>query len=100
MKSPTMQGFLLQGLAASWHYMGPDRLKTIGSKIKHVLVCTGTEDAMIEYKHSDVLVEGISAGGCDVKKRIFEGVGHVLSWEAREEYNKMLEEFVTNAHQG
>ncbi|KAF8251869.1 alpha/beta-hydrolase [Wilcoxina mikolae CBS 423.85] len=100
MKPPTMQGFLLQGLAASWHYMGPDRLMVIGSKIKHVLVCTGTEDAMIEYKHSDVLVESISAGGCDVKKRVFEGVGHVLSWEAMGEYNKMLEEFVTNTHQG
>ncbi|KAA8914533.1 Alpha/Beta hydrolase protein [Sphaerosporella brunnea] len=101
LKAPVYRGFLLQGLAATWHYMGEDRLKAIGSNVKHVLVCTGTSDQMIEYTHSDVLVAGISAGGvAEVKKRYFEGVGHALNRETLEEYNKMVEAFVTSAHQG
>jgi hypothetical protein len=100
LKRPVYKGFLLQGLAASWHYMGGGRLKAIGNNVKQVLVCTGTDDQMIEYTHSDVLVAGISAGGADVKKRYFEGAGHALNWETLEDYNKMVEEFVTGAHQG
>jgi hypothetical protein len=100
LKQPVFQGFLLQGLACSWHYVGEDRLKAIGSNVQQVLVCTGTNDQMIEYTHSEVLVAGISTGGADVKKRFFEGVGHAIHVEMLEEYNRMVEEFVTNAHQG
>ena len=98
LRPPHVHGLLLQGLAATWHHMGPDRLRLLGSRIDRVLVCTGTADAMIEPSHSDVLVQGIAAGGCKVVKRLFPGVGHVLSWEAVAEYNSMLDEFVTHAH--
>lgn len=95
---PVYQGFLLQGLAASWHHMGPERLKVLGERIRHILVCTGDVDAMIECKHSDVLVRGIGAGG-RVAKRVFEGSGHALQFECAREYNCMIEEFVTAAHE-
>ncbi|KAI5804501.1 Alpha/Beta hydrolase protein [Geopyxis carbonaria] len=97
LKATRFQGYLLQGLAASWHYMGQDRLKEIGKSVPCVLVCTGSSDAMIECKHSDVLVDGISSGGCNVKKVVFEGAGHCLQWETVKEYNAMIEEFTTNA---
>ncbi|CUS06975.1 unnamed protein product, partial [Tuber aestivum] len=95
---PVYQGFLLQGLAASWHYMGPERLKVLGQRIRHILVCTGDLDAMIECRHSDVLVRGIAAGG-RVVKRVFEGCGHGLQFQCAREYNCMIEEFVTAAHE-
>lgn len=98
LRPPTMRGLLLQGLAATWHHMSSERLRLLGSRIDRVLVCTGTADTMIEPAHSDVLVQGIAAGGCKVVKRLFAGVGHVLSWEAEAEYNCMLDEFVTHAH--
>lgn len=98
LKPPVIQGFLLQGLAATWHYVGPDRLKTIGEKVDRIMVCTGTGDEMIEWGHSTRLVEGLRKGGNEVHYREWLGVGHVLSWEVEGEYNKMVEEFVTGAH--
>ncbi|KAL7274899.1 hypothetical protein RUND412_002174 [Rhizina undulata] len=95
LKPTVYQGYLLQALAASWHYMGPERLNVLGEKIPDILVCTGTTDAMIDCKHSDTLIEGIGGG---VKKRVFEGVGHCLQFEANMKYNAMIEEFVTAAH--
>jgi len=99
LRRPVYKGFLLQGLAASWHYMGQDRLKAIGASVENVLVCTGTDDQMIAHKHSDVIVAGIEGGGCKVKTRYFADVGHALNWETLDEYNQMVEEFVTEAHQ-
>lgn len=97
LRRPVYQGFLLQGLAASWHYMAHDRLMAIGASVENVLVCTGTDDQVIAHQHSDTIVAGITAGGCMVKMRHFEGVGHALNWEALVEYNRMVEEFVTEA---
>lgn len=99
LKPPAFRGFALQGLAASWHFMGPERLKTIGETVQNVLVCTGNSDAMIGHQHSDVLVAGIRAGGCNVQVRVFEGVGHTLLWEAMDDYNKMVEEFTETSQQ-
>lgn len=76
--------------------MGPERLKVIGERITHVLVCTGDQDVMIHHTHSDVLVKGI--GGSAVK-RVFEGVGHVLNFEIEKEYNLMIQGFVTAAYE-
>ncbi|KAI5816730.1 Alpha/Beta hydrolase protein [Pyronema omphalodes] len=98
LKPPVIQGFLLQGLAATWHYVGPERLKIIGEKVDRIMVCTGTADEMIEWGHSTRLVEGLRKGGNEVHYREWLGVGHVLSWEVEAEYNKMVEEFVTGAH--
>jgi hypothetical protein len=97
LRRPAYKGLLLQGLAASWHNMGRDRLKSIGANVENVLVCTGTDDRMIDHGHSDVIIAGIGAGGCKVKTRYFEGVGHALSWETLDEYNRMVEEFVVEA---
>ncbi|KAH8153254.1 uncharacterized protein LAJ45_02841 [Morchella importuna] len=90
LQAPVYAGTLLQGLAVSWHYFGPERLKVLGEKIPDILVATGTKDALIEHKHSDVIVQGIMGG---VQKRVFDGVGHCLQFEAVNEYHQMLEEF-------
>lgn len=94
LQPPVYAGTLLQGLAASWHYMGPERLKVLGKEIPDILVTTGTKDALVEDRHSDVLVKEI--GGA-VKKQVFEGVGHCLQFEAVNEYHVMLEEHFTTA---
>jgi len=98
LKKPPFFAYLLQGLAATWHYVGPDRLKTIGERVQNVLVCHGTEDVMIPFVHMDALVAGIAMGGCDVQKSVYEGAGHALHIERWDEYHKMVEEFVTKAH--
>jgi pimeloyl-ACP methyl ester carboxylesterase len=90
-------GFLLQALAATWHYVGPERLKVIGERIGYVLVCTGDQDRMVGCEHSEVLVKGIGGG---VVKRVFEGAGHALQFECVGEYNRMIEGFVTKAYEG
>lgn len=92
--APVYQGTLLQGLAVSWHYMGPERLKVLGAEIPDILVVTGDNDALIEHKHSDVLVDGI---GGTVRKILFPGVGHCLQFEVVDEYHTMLEEFILHA---
>lgn len=93
--TPAYQGSLLQGLAASWHYMGAERLKVLGKEIPDILVLTGDKDVMIEHTHSDVLVDGI---GGNARKILFPGVGHCLQFEAIDEYHSVLEEFFTLAH--
>lgn len=99
LKQPPARGFLLQGLAATWHNVSAERLKKIGEGIPRILVCVGSVDKMIEPLHSDVLVEGLQKGGAAVQKRIFDGAGHALNWERMAEYNAMLVEFFTSAHQ-
>lgn len=94
--TPRYQGFLLQGLAASWHYMGPVRLKLVGELVKHIQVLTGTGDNMIEHFHADKLVEGLESAGRKVDLVKFEGAGHCLHWELPE-YNAVIENFVLKA---
>jgi pimeloyl-ACP methyl ester carboxylesterase len=96
LRSPPYQGFLLQGLAASWHYMSKDRLRAVGEAVKNILVMTGTGDNMIEHFHTDVIVDGLESAGRKVEKIKFEGAGHCLHWEVRE-YNAVIEKFVLDA---
>lgn len=99
---PVYAAFILQALAASGHKVSTGRLQELASKVGKkeektgmapILVCTGTADLTIEYKHSEEIVEGLGgeeSGKVILKK--FEGAGHVLSWECQKEYNQMLQE--------
>jgi len=98
---PVWVGGLLQGLACAWHYVSNDRLQKIGEVVNPetgiplpVNVLTGTADKLIDHSHSHTIVAGINgAGGSErAKLKVFEGVGHVIHWEAKDEYNTLMEE--------
>lgn len=45
---------------------------------------------MITVPHAEVLAKELSERGQEVKKTIFEGRGHVLMWEEREEFRRLI----------
>ena len=55
----------------------------------------GTVDGMISFTHAKMLREGFGErGGTGVGWKVFEGKGHMLPWEARDEFNALVEEMV------
>lgn len=59
----------------------------------------GTADRMITAPHGEVLARELNAGaeekaGRGVKLTMFQGNGHVLPWEKREEFTRLIEELV------
>lgn len=98
LSKPRYQGYLLQGLAASWHYMSEERLKKVGKTVESIMVLTGTEDNMIEHFHSDILVDGLESAGRKVELKKFQDAGHALHWELGN-YNTIIEQFVLAAQE-
>ena len=45
---------------------------------------------MITVPHAEVLAKELTGEGQEVKKTIFEGRGHVLFWEEREDFRKLI----------
>lgn len=88
----TRKGFLCQALAAGWHYKSPQQLKILGDVIGRgrIQVLHGTVDNMITVPHAEVLAKELTGEGQEVKKTIFKGRGHVLFWEEREEFRKLI----------
>lgn len=99
LRRPVWFAWFLQAIATSWHQMGADRLKKLGEGVKNVLVCTGNQDNMVHWSHSETLVAGIRTGGAAVDLRVFEGCGHALNRETVDEYHTMLEAFVVKAEE-
>ncbi|KAI5792465.1 Alpha/Beta hydrolase protein [Peziza echinospora] len=92
---PRFHGFLLQAIAAAWHSVDKDRLAELAGTgtPKPILVLTGTEDRMIQEKHSVEICEGVNVGGEGRARLVrFEGAAHVLGWERRREYNVLVEQ--------
>ena len=54
----------------------------------------GTIDQMITVPHAEVLVRELGGEDAGVKRRVWEGRGHVLMWEEREEFRQIVEELV------
>ncbi|KAF2001789.1 alpha/beta hydrolase-like protein [Amniculicola lignicola CBS 123094] len=109
------KGFMLQAVAANWHYKSPADLKLIGDKVgrKRIMVVHGTEDRMITFPHGVVVWRGLENGGGrtgreslgveqeedvwvegEVEKHFVQGQGHVVPVEMRREFGAWLEGLV------
>ena len=88
----TRKGFLCQALAAGWHHKSPEQLKALGDAVgrERIQVMHGTVDNMITVPHAEVLAKELGGEEGGVTKRIFEGRGHVLMWEEREEFRQSI----------
>jgi hypothetical protein len=88
----TKKGFMLQAIAAGWHYKSPEQLKELGDKVgrERIVVMHGTRDNMITVEHGRVVVEGLKPGTSHIR----EGSGHVLLLELTEWHDGVIEEVV------
>jgi pimeloyl-ACP methyl ester carboxylesterase len=89
-------GFMAQAIAAGWHHKTDAQLKEIGDKVgrERILVLHGTKDRMITFPHAEMLLNGLGGEEGGVRKAFFEGQGHVVPIELREEFNELIEEMV------
>ncbi|KIX04800.1 uncharacterized protein Z518_05671 [Rhinocladiella mackenziei CBS 650.93] len=88
----TRKGFMLQAIAAGWHYKSPRQMAQIGDEVgrERISVLHGTADRMVTFHpHAEMLKEQLGEG---ITYKVWEGKGHVLVWEAEEEFNQFLED--------
>ena len=55
------------------------------------MVTHGTVDGMISFTHAKMLKQGLGDG---IGFKVFEGKGHMLPWEVRDEFNSLVEGMV------
>jgi len=89
-------GFMAQAIAAGWHHKTDAQLKEIGDKVgrERILVLHGTKDRMITFPHAEMLLKGLGGEEGGVRKAFFDGQGHVVPIELRQDFNKLIEEMV------
>ena len=89
----TRKGFILQAIAAGWHYKSPAQIQEIAEKVgrSRIAVVHGTGDNMITFSHAELLKEELGEG---VEWRVWEGKGHVLMWEEEKGFNAFVEGMV------
>jgi len=91
---------MCQALAAGWHHKSAEQLQRIADQVgrQRIVVVHGEADRMITIPHGRTLIEELNAGGKGgedvVNGMIFEGQGHVIPVEKREEIAKIIEEAV------
>lgn len=96
----TRKGFMLQAIAAGWHHKTPAQLRTLADQVgrERIQVIHGTADRMITAPHAEMLARELNAGaqktGIQARCTFFEGIGHVIPWEKREEFTKLMEDLV------
>ncbi|KAK4949930.1 hypothetical protein LTR10_011772 [Elasticomyces elasticus] len=90
----TRKGFILQAVAAGWHFKSVSQVKQIGDMVgrPRIAVLHGTKDRMITFNHAEMLKEQLGEG---IEYKVWDGRGHVLLWEVESEFNGFLEEFFT-----
>ncbi|KAH8719158.1 Alpha/Beta hydrolase protein [Phaeosphaeriaceae sp. PMI808] len=109
-------GFILQAIAAGWHYKSPEQLENIAKIVgkRRIMVVHGTQDRMITFPHGVVLWRGLETGQGktgkenwlgledeedvwqegEVEKHFVRGQGHAMPVEMREEFAGWLEALV------
>ncbi|KAF2020460.1 alpha/beta-hydrolase, partial [Aaosphaeria arxii CBS 175.79] len=107
--------FMLQAIAAGWHYKSPADLKSLAEKVgrRRIMVVHGTKDRMITFPHAVVLWRGLEKGEGktgrefvgmeveedvweegEVEKRFVREQGHVIPIEMRKEFQQWIEGLV------
>jgi pimeloyl-ACP methyl ester carboxylesterase len=86
------KGFMMQAVAAGWHYKSPKQLQELGNKVgrDRIMVLHGTKDKMITVPHGRKLIEILNPGVGVIK----EGRGHVFMLEDAKWYNDMVEAMI------
>jgi pimeloyl-ACP methyl ester carboxylesterase len=89
----TKKGFVLQAVAAGWHFKSAKQLKEMADRVGRERTCVmhGTADRMITFHHAEVLRRELGEG---VRFERFDGKGHVLLWEEKDAFNRVVEEMV------
>lgn len=109
-------GFMLQAIAAGWHYKSPEQLQKISAEVgkKRIMVVHGTQDRMLTFPLGVVLWRGLEKGEGvtgkenwlgveeeediwqegEIEKHFIKGQGHVLPVEMREEFQGWVEGLV------
>lgn len=92
----TRKGFLLQAVAAGWHSKSAEQLKLLADQVGRERICVmhGTADRMISFHHAEVLRRELGGVERGIRFESFEGRGHVLVWEERDAFNRLVEEVV------
>jgi len=85
-----VKGFLLQLIAAGWHYKSPQQLAEMAEKVgrERILVMHGTADKMISPPHGKKLMEYVQPG----VGLMIEEMGHAPIVERWEWFNKTIDE--------
>lgn len=98
-------GFMAQALVCGWHYKSPEQLRELADGVgrERIMVIHGTEDRMITYPHSKVLIEGLEGIGDqkkgEVQKYLIEGQGHCIPIEMRSEFKTWLEDLIARGEE-
>ncbi|KAF2476837.1 alpha/beta-hydrolase [Lindgomyces ingoldianus] len=109
------KGFMLQAIAAGWHYKSPADLKTLAESVgrRRIMVVHGGQDRMITFPHGVVLWRGLEKGEGktgkeymgmeqeedvyvegEVEKHFVKEQGHVIPIEMRKVFGAWLENLV------
>jgi pimeloyl-ACP methyl ester carboxylesterase len=88
--------FILQAIAAGWHYKSPAQLKELAALVGHsrILVMHGTRDRMVTFPHGEELLAGLGGEEAGVTKVFLEGQGHVIPIERRKHFKECIEQMV------
>jgi pimeloyl-ACP methyl ester carboxylesterase len=92
-KGFTAKGFVLQAIAAGWHHKSDAQLRELADRVGRERICVvhGTADAMITFTHAGLLKTGLGEG---IVFKALEGKGHMLPWEARDEFHALVQSMV------
>lgn len=85
-------GFICQAIAAGWHHKTPLQLEEIGDKVGRQRICVvhGSMDRMLTFKHGEMLLEDLGGEEGGVTKKFYEGQGHVIPIEKRQEFFEIV----------
>ncbi|KAI9852656.1 MAG: hypothetical protein M1838_006113 [Thelocarpon superellum] len=88
-------GFLLQVIAAGYHHKSATQLRELRHKVgrERIQVVHGSLDRMISLPHAEVLIKELG-GPNEVRYVVFEGVGHVIPMESRQEFKQLMLDFI------
>ncbi|KAF2666776.1 alpha/beta-hydrolase [Microthyrium microscopicum] len=84
--------FILQAIAAGWHYKSPAQLKQLATLVgpERIQVVHGTRDRMVTFPHGEALLAGLGGEGSGVTWVWLEGQGHVVPIEMRKEFHVLI----------
>lgn len=85
-------GFILQAVAAGWHYKSPAQLKELATNVgpERILVMHGTSDRMVTFPHGEELLAGLGGEDAGITKIFIPGQGHVIPIEMRKEFHAWI----------
>lgn len=109
-------GFILQAIAAGWHYKSPTDLHKLANAVgkRRIMVVHGTKDRMITFPHGVVLWRGLEKGEGktgketwlgieeepdvwaegEIEKRYIKDQAHVIPIEMRKEFHSWVEALI------